>query len=231
MIEMVLWTAVFRGLSQNGTLGGFSENYYLAYALWAPFVARINTNWMYEMRMTEEIESGSLNSILVRPFSFFEYYLSQFLGYKLVTTFISLTIPISAALFLDLPIQFDRLPLAFGLIVFYLIFLHLISFCVASVAFHLTRISSLTVAKNFILWSLSGELFPLDLIPAPYKDIFISLPFASAVYIPVGYITGRVGSESLVQGFYSVAISIFILAPIAYLAWQRGLKSYAGTGA
>ena len=96
LIELLLWIAVFRSISGN-EIAGFSRENYLAYALWGAFVSRITSNWMYEFRMIEDIESGSINGLLVRPASFFEYYLSQFLGYKILTTAVSLVFPIFAA--------------------------------------------------------------------------------------------------------------------------------------
>ena len=38
--EVALWTAIFRGGGIE-SLNGFSKEYYLAYALWAAFFARI----------------------------------------------------------------------------------------------------------------------------------------------------------------------------------------------
>lgn len=205
--------------------------HYLAYALWAPFVARITSNWMYEFRMIEEIESGSLNSLLVRPMSFFEYYLSQLMGYKIVTTLISLLVPILVGYLFSLPVNVSRLPLAFALIIYYVLFIYLLSFIVSTIAFHLTKIHSMTVAKNLALWLFSGELVPLDLIPKPYQEIFINLPFASAVYLPVGYITGRLDQAALLHGFQSTTLGLVVGGAVAFGLWKWGLRKYVGTGA
>lgn len=229
-IEILLWVAVFQGAGA-ATINGFSREYYLSYALWGAFFARIATSWMYEFRMIEEISSGTINSLIVRPMSFYEYYLSQLLGYKLVTTIISMFVPVIAAWMFDLPTIYSRIPLAILLCFYYLILVHSISFIVSSVAFHLTKISSFTVAKNLLLWILTGELFPLDLIPAPYKDFIIALPFSSGVFLPVGYITERVTHEQMMQGFISVTIGLIVLNLLGAWLWKRGLATYSGTGA
>lgn len=44
--------------------------------------------------MIEEIESGTVDGIIVRPISFYEYYFSQLMGYKFITTLTSLLIPL-----------------------------------------------------------------------------------------------------------------------------------------
>lgn len=229
-IEILLWVAVFQGANST-TINGLGREYYLSYALWAAFFGRIATSWMYEFRMIEEISSGSVNSLIVRPLGFYEYYLSQLLGYKFITTAFSLFIPILAASYFNLPTIYSRIPLATLLCFYYLILVHTISFIVSSLAFHLTKISSFTVAKNLLFWILSGELFPLDLIPEPWRSRIMTLPFASGVFLPVGYITNRLGDTEMLNGFYSVTISLIVLNLLGEWLWKKGLNSYTGTGA
>lgn len=229
-IEILLWVAVFKG-AQTEMIAGFTKDYYLSYALWSAFFARIATSWMYEFRMVDEVSSGTINSIIVRPMSFYEYYLSQLLGYKLVTTIISLIIPVIAVMIFDLPTNLARIPLAVLLCFYYLILVHSISFIISSMAFHYTKISSLTVAKNLFMWILMGELFPLDLLPMPWKDLVIALPFANGVFVPVGYITGRIGIETVLNGFISVTVGLVIFNVIGVYMWKKGMDSYVGTGA
>ena len=227
---MLLWFAVFKGAGTE-SIAGFGQAYYLSYALWGAFFARIATSWMYEFRMVEDVSSGAINVYLVRPMSFYEYYLSQLLGYKFVTTMISLLVPLLAATVFDLPTIVTRIPLAILLCFFYLILVHTISFIISTFAFHLTKVSSFTVAKNLLFWILMGENFPLDLLPEPFKSILITLPFSSGVYLPVGYITGRIPIDYIYQGFVSIGLSLVVLNLIAAYLWKKGMRSYVGTGA
>lgn len=230
LIEITLWYAIFRGAG-FATLAGYDLNSYLAYAFWAAFVGRISTNWMYEYRMIAEIESGSINSLLTRPVSFFEAYLGQLLGYKSIVLLGSLWVPIVFCKFMGLPFHFERLPGFLLTIILYLFLVHLISFIVATLSFHLTRVGSFTMAKNLGLWLLSGELFPLDLLPEPYRSWVIRLPFSNAVYIPVGYITGRVDFITWAQGLLSLAVGLLFFGLLACFAWRKGIATYVGTGA
>lgn len=212
-------------------LNGFSKESYLAYVLWTAFITRITTNWMYEHRMINEIVSGSLNSILVRPMNFFEYYLSQFLGYKSVTMIASFGIPFFVGLYFGFPFEALRFLGAIGLVLWYLVFALLMSFLVSIVAFQLNKVHSLTTAKNLALWFFTGELFPLDILPEPYRNFFMKLPFANAVYTPVAYITGRVDTHQLIQGYFSTTMGIFVLGTITTFLWNKNVKNYSGTGA
>jgi len=230
LIELTLWIAIFAS-STSTSIGGFTREYYLAYVLWVAFIGRISSSWMYEFRMIEEVESGSINGLLVRPMSFFEYYLSQLMGYKFVTSIFSLMIPLAVIYWMDLPTDFSKVPIALALVVYYLIMVHCLSFIVSTFAFSLTRVHSFTVAKNLALWLLSGELIPLDLIPEPFKSVLLKLPFCNAVYMPVAYMTGRIPRDVFMQGFLSTTLGILFFGAIGWWLWRRGLTKYVGTGA
>lgn len=229
-VEILLWIAIFKG-AQTAEIAGFTREYYLSYAMWSAFFARLATSWMYEYRMITEIDLGTINGLLVRPMSFYEYYLSQLMGYKVVTTMISLIVPIIAAAYFFLPTHFERLPVALLLCFYYLILVHSISFAISCFAFFLNKIYSITAAKNLMLWVLTGELFPLDLVPEPYRSWMMALPFPSGVYVPVGYLTGRIGFDAVVQGFTSVTIGLVLVNVFGLWMWRKGLRSYVGTGA
>lgn len=230
MIEVTLWAAIFVGIGRE-TLGGFSQESYIAYALWAAFVARCTANWMYEFRMIDEIDTGTVNSVLARPISFYEYYLGQFLGYKILTAVISLLVPIVITMWIPGPTMLSRVPLALVLIFTYFILTHTISFTVASFGFFFNRVHSFTVAKNFTLWIVSGELFPLDLVPDPYREWLMWLPFSNGVFVPVGYITGRLELADVGRGFLTIGLGILFFGLLARFVWLKGRQQYSGTGA
>lgn len=229
-IEVTLWMSLLTGMGTE-TLGGFSRPYYLAYALWANFVGRATSNWMYEIQMVDEIDTGRVNAILVRPISFYEFYLSQFLGYKSLILLASFFIPAVICLALGAPFELTRVPGMLALILFYLVFSHTLSFCVACMAFKMNRAHSLTGMKNLAIWVLSGELIPLDLYPEPFRGWLVSSPFASACYLPVSYVTGRVGFTALLNGFLYLGVSLAVVGLFASWLWKNGVRSYTGTGA
>jgi ABC-2 type transport system permease protein len=229
-IEVLLWLAIFKTASSD-LIGGFNKEDYLAYAVWAPFLGRITISWMYESMMVEEIASGSINTILSRPLSFFEYYLSQLMGYKLITTAFSLLVPLIASIIFQLPVHYDRLPAALCLTVYYLILVHMMSFLISIIGFYLTRVRSFTLLKNLSLLLLSGELVPIDLMPKYLEKVLLALPFSSGVYMPLAYISGRGNVELLKQGFLNVTYGIFVLGVFSYICWKRGVREYTGIGA
>lgn len=230
LIEVAMWKGFFL-TSGKTEVAGYAAEKYLAYALWGPFFARVAVNWMYEGMMIREVDSGRVNSILVRPYSFYEYYLGQFMGYKIICLFVSLAAPIVFTYLFHLPVLMYRLPLAVLLILYYLILVYTISFVVAAMAFWMTRVYSITFVKNITLWLLTGELFPLDMIPEPYRAWIVRLPFSAGVYRPIGYLTGRIEVQEMYYGFFSVTVGILLAGAVAAIMWRRGLRVYTGTGA
>ena len=230
-IEILLWLSIFRTATHPESIGGFARESYLAYAVWAPFLGRITISWMYESMMVEEVASGSINTILSRPLSFFEYYLSQLIGYKLITTVFSLTIPILFSLYFDLPIFYNRLPIVLILIVYYLVLVHMMSFIVSTLGFYLTRVRSFTLLKNLTLLLLSGELVPIDLMPKFLEKVFLILPFSSGVYVPLAYLSGRADFTLVKTGFFNVTWAIALMGIVCMLLWKKGVREYTGTGA
>ncbi len=230
LVELTLWAAFFASAGTE-TLRGFGRDHYLTYAIWAAFISRISTNWMYEAAMIQEVETGTINATLVRPLSFYEYYLGQFFGYKAFTTLLSLGAPVVICLLAQLPLQISRIPLALALVFLYLLLAHTISFAIASLGFFFSRIHHLTVAKNISLWMLTGELFPLDLAPEPLRSVLIMLPFSSAVFRPVGYLTGRLDASAVAEGFASTLIGLLACGVLAAWLWAAGRRRYSGAGA
>ncbi|MGE4130612.1 MAG: ABC transporter permease [Bdellovibrionales bacterium] len=230
VVEAIMWTAIVSSLPGQ-MLGGFGREYYLSYALLANFVGRITQNWMFEFKMMEDIDTGRINSLLVRPISFYEFFLAQFMGYKLTVAAVSMAVPLIACRIFGGEIHFDRLPLVALLVLLFLVFAHTLSFCVACLAFFLNRAYSFTGIKNMAIWVLAGELIPLDLYPEPLKSWLLHLPFAAGVYIPVGYLTGRFESPLILSSFGSVLIGTILAGLLGSWLWQKGLRAYTGTGA
>jgi len=181
--------------------------------------------------MIQEINSGAVNAMLVRPGSFYGLHFGNLFGFKLLTLAISLPLIFIIAYICDLPLFTGRVAAAVGMGLCYLFLIHTINFAIASLAFFFDHVYSLNMTKNMLLWFFTGELFPLDLLPSSVSKAVRLLPFSSGYYLPASYISGRIGTAFFLQGFASLAIGIAVMALIARLIWAKGLRNYTGTGA
>lgn len=229
LVEAAFWTGLIEA-SGNELLAGFPARYYLGYFLYG-ILQLGSMNWRFERTMISEINSGAVNALLLRPSSFFEYHMGQLLGQKLITAVAMIPVISLIAWVWDLPFHPERLPLVFLMGVCYVTLLFSVHFAVASMAFFFDNVYSLNNSKNMILWFLSGELMPLDLLPSPIREWVIALPFSCGIYIPAAYLSGRIDLNAFIKGFMSLAIGGIVFGLLAQFIWKKGLRRYGGTGA
>lgn len=229
LVEAAFWTGVIQ-TSGNQLLGGFPLRYYLGYFLWLMLQLGA-VNWRFERAMISDINTGAVNALLLRPSSFYEYYLGQLIGQKVMVVLAMTPVVFLIAWTWNLPLIPERLPLALLMGFSYVILLFSLHFAVASMAFFFDHVYSLNNTKNMLIWFLTGELMPLDLLPSPIREIVIALPFSCGNYLPAAYLSGRITTEVFMRGFISLAIGGIVFGLIARFVWQRGLRSYSGTGA
>lgn len=228
-VEAAFWTGLIYA-SGSPTLNGFSAPYYISYFLW--LVLQLGTlNWSFDRKMIIEINSGEVNSLLLRPSSFYEYHLGRLFGQKLCTVVAMMPIVFLIVWFWDIPFQMMRFPTALLMGFLYLLFIYTLNFAVASMAFFFDHVYSLNNTKNMIVWFLTGELMPLDLLPMPIREWVIALPFSCGVYLPAAYVSGRIQTEAFMQGYISLMIGFCVLGLLARSLWKAGLRRYVGTGA
>jgi ABC-2 type transport system permease protein len=228
-VEAAFWMGIFNASGME-TFGGFTAPYYLSYLLW--LVLQLGSlNWRFERAMIAEINSGAVNALLLRPGSFYEFHLGKYMGQKLLCAALMTPVIIAIAYWWQLPFYIERLPAALLMGVCYAAVFFSLHFAVASMAFFLDHVYSLNNTKNMIIWFLTGELFPLDLLPSPLKEYAIALPFSCGTYLPAAYMSGRISTAQFSQGFVSLAIGAMVFGLLARFIWQRGLRSYGGTGA
>lgn len=228
-VEAAFWMGLFHA-SGSDTFGGFTAPYYISYLLWL-MLQLGGINWRIERAMIAEINSGAVNALLLRPSSFFEFHLGAYLAQKLLCAALMTPMIIGIAYWWNLPFHLERLAPALFMGVCYLIALFSLHFAVASMAFFLDHVYSLNNTKNMIIWFLTGELFPLDLLPSPLKEYVIALPFSCGTYLPAAYLSGRITTAEFTQGFISLAVGAVVFGLLARFVWRRGLRRYSGTGA
>lgn len=229
LVEAAFWTGLIKA-SQHQTLAGFPIAYYLGYFLWLSLQLG-SANWRFERSMITEINTGAVNALLLRPGSFFEYHLGLLLGQKVITVSVMTPMIFLIARLWDLPFHAERLPACILMGFSYVALLFSLHFAVASMAFFYDHVYSLNNTKNMLIWFLTGELMPLDLLPSPIREWVIALPFSCGIYLPAAYLSGRIGTPAFLRGFISLAAGGIVCGLLARFVWRKGLRRYGGTGA
>jgi ABC-2 type transport system permease protein len=182
-----------------------------------------------------EIGSGEISNYLVKPISYVWYWFTRDLANKVLNLgfaffeFFLLWTVIRPDLHLRLsPEQFLGFVVSIIAAVFIYFFLNLS-----------TRFVSFWSPENtwglsffviILIETLSGLIFPLDLLPDWAFSLVQFTPFPYLVYFPISIILGRLTGFPLLFVLLQSFAWGFVLYFLSNLIWKRGMKNYSSEG-
>ncbi len=222
LIEGSFWNSI----SGDGGVGGYSANSILFYSFSALVFFQITSSSGDPDNLSGNIESGRLDSFLVKPCSYFYQMCSLQLG-QVLARFVCFFPFLALISFFLRPeaISFLMPSLLLGLAAGILNFL--INHCISVMTFHLRESQALLGWKETLFWILSGTLVPLDFFPQVFREMLIYFPPAYVVYYPVQFLMGKV---SLFQVLFFQILFISVVYMIFEVSWSHGLKKYQAYG-
>lgn len=223
------WAAL---LGSNRDFLGYTRAEMLTYSLTLNFLMSFvftGRGWM----LVGEIASGRISSYLVRPVSYPCYSLALDLAQKTVhagsaTLEIALLSLALGGLFLPHApanwLLFALSAVAASLLFFFL------EFTVSSLAFWTSESGGPLFCFELFVQFAAGAIFPLDVLPDALRKVLQSTPLPYMAYYPARILMGKVPFE---DGLRLVGLELLWLAAaagLAFLAWRRGVRSYAAEG-
>jgi ABC-2 type transport system permease protein len=229
-IYLVVWRTIAR--SGGGSVGGYSAGDFAAYFLVLMLVNHLTFSWImweYEYR----IRQGQFSPLLLRPVHPIHKDIADNIAYKLIA--LPALLPTAALLAVAFRAAADPAPWALAAFVPALLLAFLVRFLIewtlAMSAFWTTRTGAVNQVYFVTSLFLSGQVAPLDLMPAPVRVAASLLPFRWAVAFPVELALGRLTPREALLGF--AAQGAWIIAGVALLVavWRVGVRRYSGVGA
>ncbi len=225
-----LWASL---IPKQSVLFGYSQSLMLTYVIGTSFLsAVILSTRTYEIG--DNINSGNLSALLLKPINYFGYWFAKDIGDKLVNISFSL-VELFLLFFLLRPplfLQTDIVPLLFFIITICLGIL--LYFCIGSLLGMIGFWSPEVWAPRFIFFILigffAGILFPLDIFPKPIFNILQLLPFPYLLFFPLKVYLGQLSMPEILKGISISVIWIFSLTYIMVLVWRKGLRMYTAYG-
>lgn len=226
-----LWGGAYAGTE---SIGGFSVRETLTYFIILFYTNFLITAWSEDYQISEEIRNGTINQFLVKPVSYFLYRLALFFSARAVTGLVAL-LPLLLVLPLVLPYltlpddgwRWALLPLA-------LLLAAILQFCIAYIygllAFWFLDVQGFVILSLALETVLSGQMFPLDLAPAPLAQALAYLPYYYMMYFPVALATGRIGFDAALTGLAVQALWTVALILLCAWVWRRGLSRHTAVG-
>jgi ABC-2 type transport system permease protein len=233
---ILLWKAIYAG-ANNKTLAGFSFDEMVAYLLLVHISRMFSSMPGLAAGIARDVREGTLKKYLIQPLDMIGYLVSYRAAHKIAYIATS-AIPYGVLFFLCRSFLMHRSEPLTGLtIAAYLVSL-LLGFVVGfffeatigMVGFWLLEVTSLLYVITTISFFISGQMFPLDLLPSPWNHLLKSLPFQYMAYFPAAVFLGKVRGQTLAFGLAAQAAWAIAFIVLARWLYRRGLKRYSAFG-
>jgi ABC-2 type transport system permease protein len=213
-------------------IGGFSTGdfvlYYLCLLLLNNF---ITSHIMWDLAM--EIKEGAFTVMLVRPVSFYQYTFLRNLSWRIIRSMLFLP------LFLLLLVCYHSYLAGAHVFTSWQFFVavvlgHLVSFSfvmmMTMLALFTQEVFSIFELYYVPLMFLSGQLFPISLLPEWARGLAKLFPFYFTTGAPTEILIGRVTGNGVYQVLATQCLWIAIAYTASKVLWAKGLKHYTAVG-
>ena len=227
-----LWKAMFG--SGGGQLGGYTYSQLILYFAMTIFVENLVTPTEDEWQIAGEIRDGKMSFLLLKPVNYLAYRFTLYASYRLLYTAVLLPGIVLIFFFLrdhiTLPAHaltwiFFALGTAMAALIQFFI-----AYSIAMLAFWILEISTVVFMVFSVEYFLSGQIFPLDMLPAWLVGFVKWSPFPYEMYFPVQIFMERVSGAALVQGLAIQAFWVFMMWLLAVGLWRLGIRRYQSVG-
>lgn len=232
-LTFFLWSAVFA--DPQRVVFGYNQGKILTY-VFGILVLRAVVFSARAVNIPGEIESGDLTNYLLKPVGYFRYWFTRDLSSKALNIVFAFFETIFLLLLLRPPIFWQS---NFLIVV-------LFSFSVVAAIFIYFGLLLLTSMVPF--WApssgwgaqflfiaivtefLSGAVFPLDILPTFWQNVFHFLPFQYLLFFPLQLYLGKINSSTAASGVLIAVFWVIVILIAVKFVWQTGIKRYAAEG-
>jgi len=227
-----LWRAIFD--SGSGQLGGYDYSKMLMYFAFTVLVENLITPTEDEWQIAADIRDGRISMSILKPLNYMAYRFTLYLSYRTLYTLVIL--PGIALIFfflrehIVLPtsmmtwLAFTVSVIMAGLIQFF------IAFSLAMLAFWIYEITTVVFIVFSFEYFLSGQILPLDLMPAWFAGFIKWAPFTYELFFPVQILMERSTGIALREGLIIQTAWTLAGYLLATAMWRAGIKRYQAFG-
>lgn len=233
LVGMVfIWGAVFQ--SRGSDIGSYSFKEMIFYFLISVLVENLVTPTEDEWRIAAEIREGQISALIVKPLNHLAYRLSLFVSYRGLYTLV--TLPVIGLVFLyyhdylRLPQHWTTFPLFALSVAMAALIQFFIAYSLAMIAFWVLEISTIVFIFYSFEYFLSGQVFPLDIMPGWLQGFLKFSPFTYELYFPVQLYLERVQGAALGTGLLIQAGWLILSLVLARTLWRQGIRHYQAVG-
>lgn len=230
LVLYFFWSSVFKG---QGELFGYTASAMITYILGTSLVRSFVLS-SQSASAAGDILEGRLSGFLLRPFSYMGYWFAKDVADKLLNiVFVFLEIAV-LLFFFKPPIFIQSNPVFLFLslltVVLALVLYFYLSFLISLMAFWVREVWAPRFLIMVMLESLSGVIFPLDILPEKIFAFLKVLPFTYLVFFPLKIYLGQLQFSEIWQGMAVLLLWLAVIYFAVRLVWRRGLRAYSAEG-
>ncbi|MFV1965261.1 MAG: ABC transporter permease [Pirellulaceae bacterium] len=237
--QIFLWYAIFQARDEK-ELAGYRYEQFVAYYLLTMVSRAFSSMPGHASGIALQIRDGDVKKFLVQPVDMMGFLLLGRIAHKLAYYSVAIA-PFSLMFFLCRS-YFYGLPLeaathsmvTFAAFVASLIMGFLLGYFLEStiglIAFWWLEVTSLLFIYMLFNFFLSGHMFPLDMLPEPWRSLVGLLPFRYLAYFPAAVFLGKITGMELVRGLCAEAIWVLSFIVVSRVVFRCGVKRYSGFG-
>jgi ABC-2 type transport system permease protein len=185
--------------------------------------------------IARQIREGEIKKFLIQPIDMLSYLLATRVAHKLAYYSVAL-LPFAFVFFLCRDFFTTGWPpwptfLAFlsSLVMGFVLGFYLEA-CIGLVGFWFLEISSLMFVYMLFSFFLSGHMFPLDMLPEPWRTLVVCSPLQYLAYFPAAVFLQKIEGPELAWGLGLEAFWTLLFVILARIMYARGVKRYSGFG-
>jgi ABC-2 type transport system permease protein len=233
LVFFFLWDAIFS--TGSAQYFGYDKAKILTYAF-ALIVVRAIALSSRSIDMAGQIANGELTNLLLKPVSFFKFWLTRDFSSKILNIIFGFFEALILILILKPNIFLQTNPLYILTFIFSLLIAMFIYFNLTMITSFVTFwVPELSWGAQFLMIMiiaefLSGSYFPLDVFPPIVFTILRFTPFPYLVFIPIKLYLGSFSTSLIIQSLIVGVMWSLVLWKVANYVWKKGLLVYEGIG-
>jgi ABC-2 type transport system permease protein len=230
IVNIFVWSSI-SNFSKNNF--GYSLKEIVSYYIIVFFIGNIiqcDIQWL----IANNIKLGDINKYLIKTISYmaFRFYFdfSKRIVYIVIMLFPMAIMCIVYRNYLPILVDFKR-------ITFFIVALFcgytvnfLLSFIIGEYSFYFSEVTSLFSSYNVLKNIVSGNIFPLSIIPKQVYQILMITPFQFLGYFPAMILMNRFTQKEIINNLVLGFVWILVLFLSSRFIWRKGLSKYSAFG-
>ena len=231
--QIFLWTAVFTAAKKD-LIEGYTSTDIIAYYLLTMLGRAFSSMPGLASGIGRQVREGEIKKFLIQPIDLVGFLLLARIAHKLVYYIVA-----AGPFALVFYICRDYFPgwpepdvLAAFLLALILAFVvgFFMECSMGMISFWFLEVSSLLFVYMLFTFFFSGHMFPLEILPEPWRTFVDFLPFKYLAYFPAAVFLEKVQGDDLTRGLIIQSCWAVFFIITSRVLMKRGFNRYSGFG-